>query len=801
MRHFQLKAVYCAPSILEQMCQEPGGLDQAKELDFAIFTGGPLAPAAGDALSKVTDLCQIYGSTETGVTPALIPLPQNWAYLEFNPFYGHVMEEVADTGQYEMVLYRDMSLRRFRQIIHTNPDVEVWRTKDVFKRHPTQPNLWQFHGRVDDIMVLGNGEKFNPVPMEKIIEGHALVHGALMVGQGRSQPALIVEPQSGISERGKNFINAIWQIVQEANSKGPGHAKIVRNMIATTDATKPFIRAGKGTIVRGRTVKAFAGEIERLYSEDNDEQVEDVPALAEPYDLKSIEAFVRTAVKSYFPKDQVTDHDDLFILGVDSLQTVELAARLRVGLRAHPRVHKSDWLSMKTIYARPTISALAAELNNRVNNEPKIQGGIYEQEVTRVSRMSTVVEQYTKRLLEHNSVARSNQPRSSRLTVVLTGSTGSLGVHLLEALLNDPKILKIYCFNRAHDAQERHEKNFADRGLSHTYDLGGSPLLFDASTVFGGRRGASKVRFLKVEFGAPDFGLRESVVDELTASVDVIIHNAWKVDFLHSLESFEPVHIRGVQNFIQWSLGSERRPHIFFVSSISSIGRWATAYPGRRPVPETPHENYSVASELGYGESKHVAERILTFATERCGVPASILRVGQIAGPVKRNGGAWHETEWLPSLVKTSESLGLIPDVVPDINWIPVDRLATIMLELVHHDVGRYVSEIYNMVNPRFASWSTLVRPIQKRFGSKARIVPFREWLDALKQVDVNDHREMADKPALKIMDFYEALAIGDNGDPLTYDTRHGQAASRTMARLPAVKAAWMATWLQQWKF
>jgi acyl-coenzyme A synthetase/AMP-(fatty) acid ligase len=114
MRHFQLKAVYCAPSILEQICQEPGGLDQAKDLDFAIFTGGPLAPAAGDALSKVTDLCQIYGSTETGVTPALIPLPQNWAYLEFNPYYGHVMEEVAD-GQYEMVLYRDMSLKWARQ--------------------------------------------------------------------------------------------------------------------------------------------------------------------------------------------------------------------------------------------------------------------------------------------------------------------------------------------------------------------------------------------------------------------------------------------------------------------------------------------------------------------------------------------------------------------------------------------------------------------------------------------------------------------------------------------------------------
>jgi acyl-coenzyme A synthetase/AMP-(fatty) acid ligase len=106
------------------MCQKPSGLKQAEKLEFAIFTGGPLAPATGDALSKVTTLCQIYGSTEIGVTPALIPLPHNWPYLDFHPFYGHVMEEVGE-DQYEMVLYRDMSLKRFRQLCHTNPDHQI----------------------------------------------------------------------------------------------------------------------------------------------------------------------------------------------------------------------------------------------------------------------------------------------------------------------------------------------------------------------------------------------------------------------------------------------------------------------------------------------------------------------------------------------------------------------------------------------------------------------------------------------------------------------------------------------------
>ena len=824
MRHFSLKAVCFAPSILEQMCQEPGGLEQAKALDFAIFTGGPLAPAAGDALSQVTDLCQIYGSTETGVTPALVPLPQNWAYLEFNPCYNHVMEEVAD-GQFEMVLYQDTSLRRVRQINHTMPAADVWRTKDVFKAHPTEPNLWQFHGRVDDIMVLGNGEKFNPVPMEKIIEGHPLVYGALMVGQGRNQPALIVEAQHGVSARGRDFVDAVWQIVQEANSKGPGHARITRDMIAVTDATKPFVRAGKGTIVRGRTVKAFEEDIEKLYSADNDQQVEDVPELSKPYDRSAIELFVRAAVQTYFPKDEVTVHDDIFVLGVDSLQSVELAARLRVGLAAHPRVllNKPAWLSTKTIYANPTIRALAAEIDDQVNHNGKghSEAQMDEREDACVLRMSSIVEQYTRAILACEAMPRTEPRQPSRLTVVLTGSTGSLGVHLLEAFLNDPKVSRIYCFNRSDDALARHEQNFASRGLSHTYDIGGAPLFFDASTIFSSSSSNSnsphtKVQFLKVDFGAADFGLSPPVLAELTARVDVVIHNAWKVDFLHRLASFEPVHLRGVRNFVDWSLHSPRRPHLVFVSSISSVGRWAHVYPGRRPAPETPHENYSVAAPLGYAESKHVAERILTFAAERRGVPASILRIGQIAGPVARSnragsGNAWNETEWLPRLVRTSKSLGLVPACVPDINWIPVDRLAQIVVELVHHRVGvetEVSSEVYNLVNPHFADWKTLLGPLRARFrgGEGLRTVSWREWPDALKRsVDVEDPKQVAEKPAFKILDFYEAMAAGvdagGGGQPLTYDTRNGCAASRTVARLPAVQAAWMETWLRQWDF
>ncbi|KAK4921315.1 hypothetical protein LTR66_016682, partial [Elasticomyces elasticus] len=144
MRHFSLRAVSCAPSILEQIVQEDGGLQMAANLDFVIYTGGPLSPAAGDALSKATDVCQLYGQSETGVIAALVPRREDWAFFEFQPAYGHTMELVGDE-EYEMVIERDMSLAWMRGMCHTFPEMEVWRTHDVFKPHPTKKDLWRFH--------------------------------------------------------------------------------------------------------------------------------------------------------------------------------------------------------------------------------------------------------------------------------------------------------------------------------------------------------------------------------------------------------------------------------------------------------------------------------------------------------------------------------------------------------------------------------------------------------------------------------------------------------------------------------
>ena len=50
-------------------------------------------------------------------------------------------------------------------------------------------------GRNDDIIVFNNGEKWNSIPSEGIISQHPLVSSAIIIGDGRFEPALLIEPK------------------------------------------------------------------------------------------------------------------------------------------------------------------------------------------------------------------------------------------------------------------------------------------------------------------------------------------------------------------------------------------------------------------------------------------------------------------------------------------------------------------------------------------------------------------------------------------------------------------------------
>ncbi|KAI9808850.1 MAG: putative NRPS-like protein biosynthetic cluster [Pycnora praestabilis] len=776
MDQVKIRAIFAPPTVVEQLMHEPEGVGQAASLEFVIFAGGPMSPSTGDALAKVTNVGQYIGSTEIGIIPSILQGQDTWNYFEWHPAFRCDMQHVAE-DIYELVIPYHQDLEWIRVLCRGPiPKEAEWRTKDLFRPHPSKPNLWRFHGRTDDIIVLGNGEKFNPVTMEGIIQGHPRLSGALIVGQGRFQSALLVEPKEKPSDADA-FIDEIWPFVKKANEDGPAHAQIFKSKVIIASPDKPFHRVGKGTVIRGTTAKDYTEEFEALYSGET-QKAQGLQKLEKPDDLASLEGFIRAYTSPLLPGSKaINNTDDFFANGLDSLQTLELASGLRVALKPHYEKSDLSWISAAFIYKNPTAEILSRSLHKRLTSGSDGEEEIHdiETEVRRVARMKTLVDRYTASLPQ----------KSSSICVALTGSTGTLGTSLLEALLEDPNVSKIYCLNRAADAQERHERSFKERSLD--YDI--SPK--------------SKVEFFQIEFGEPHFGLSIRDFSKLMADTDAIIHNAWKVNFNHRLESFD-VHIRTVRNFIDWSLESSRHPHIHFISSISSVGSWSGHHEG--PIPESPAIDYSIAQRLGYGESKHVSERILETAIERSDVNASILRVGQIAGPLDPKGAEWNRVEWLPSLVKSSKAMGCIPDsLVPRVDWIPVDELAHIIVDIVHSARRTRSRLIFNLVNPKASEWSDLVPAIQEYCGpATTKAIPFLDWINELKRLDPHNKEELAAKPSMKIIQFYEDMEKGVSASQkikTTFKTDNGVSNSRTMAKLAPVDKAAMQLWLKQWNF
>ncbi|KAG9197068.1 hypothetical protein G6514_002473 [Epicoccum nigrum] len=763
------------PSILEDVSATDEGIVALEQLEYVFFGGAPLAAASGDKIAQVTNLVTVIGSTEALLMCTLVPSkPEEWGFFHWSPATGAVMEPAED-GLCELVL-KPMDTK-YQAIFHTFPGIPEWRTKDLFRQHPSKPYLWKYSGRRDDIIVLSNGEKFNPVVAEKTIESHPLVKGALVVGQGKFQAGLLVEPegsQAGTQDPAA-LIEQIWPMVAQANQEAPAHARIYQSKIAIAKPGKPFVRAAKGSIIRSQTIGAFKDEIEALYA---DEGYSSDPSPTSDDDAqlsKKVHAVFARTLPSF--REDTADDVDIFSLGVDSLDVLALTNALNKAIRGAN-------VAAPTVYSNPSVKQLAETLSQTVGNtgaQPAVP-------LTREEKIDGMVRKYTQDMSRPQESPAILQ-QAGKHTIILTGSTGSLGTHMLEQLLNNPSVEKVYCLNRSADAEQRQKASFD----THHHD----PARFD------------KASFLQTDLGKESFGLDEPTYAHLQATATLIIHSAWSVDFNLSLPSYEATHIAGVHRLALFSAHSAHKPRIIFISSIASVGNWAAiAGPSGAAVPETTTSLFDAALTLpqGYGESKHVGARVLALAAHRLGVRTAVVRAGQLAGPsVAAGGAAWNRHEWLPSLVHTSRVLGKLPRTLGNmdrVDWVPMDVAAAAVVDVATAP-SNDAAQVFHLANPHTTSWSELCPVVQSYYadlGVEVGVVEYDAWVDELKRIPAT--KENAERvPGLKLLEFYEGLRPGVGMGLPALETRRTEGVSRALREGKAVDGEVMRKWLRQWAF
>lgn len=71
-------------------------------------------------------------------------------------------------------------------------------------------------------------------------------------------------------------------------------------------------------------------------------------------------------------------------------------------------------------------------------------------------------------------------------------------------------------------------------------------------------------------------------------------------------------------------------------------------------------------------------------AARTSGVDVSRYRVCQVAGPILHgeSGGAWNSREWLPTSFASSKKLGLGLVLEKEGDWVPMNVMARIMMDL-----------------------------------------------------------------------------------------------------------------------
>ncbi|KAI1117615.1 acetyl-CoA synthetase-like protein [Nemania sp. NC0429] len=770
MTQQKLRAMFLVPSVIEQLLlQEPENLELFRSLDFIACSGAPSNPAIGDRLSKAVNLFSPFGSTEIVAVPELALPREDWEWHEFRPdFKAELQVYDADEGLYELVVFADDESADFTAISHNLPGVTTYHTRDLFKRHPTQPNLFKYHGRCDDIIVLANGEKFNPIPLEMDILHHSSLKGALVIGNNRLQSALLVEPEAAIDDMARSkLLDDLWPLVQKANNLVLGPGRVQQSKLLCALAEKPFVRTAKGTIVRKLTENLYEPEIEELYSNAAVQRRLFSMRLANPMDEESAANFVREVISLTFPQGSYIGQDeDFYAYGLDSVQTMEVMRHLKSSLGDQTRGSLA-WITPRLIYQNPTIADLSRLLMAFINDGVVPQ---YDRQTASSRLVDETVAQYVEGLSARSISPRPVFSRASETAVAVIGSTGYLGTHTLIQLLKHPEITRIYCLNRNSDAQNRQSSMLA------TLDSSANSVL-------------SKLVYMTVDLGKPYLGLQKNDFDRLGREVDVIVYNSWRLDFGLSIGSFSPF-LKASRDIIDLAHTSQRNMRIVFISSMSSVGALAS----KGIAPEAPVHESSAAINIGYAQSKLAAERIFTIANKQAGIPVSIVRVCQLGGPIDSSAGDWAEQPWISALLRTAKTLECMPNDLGFTDWMPVEIAASMLKAFIIHPT-QGEAQVYNLYPPNPQPWTLVCDFMREEFGVEQQ-VSMSTWIKRLHNIRDPTASDIATMPALKILDYFETMKSGD-GAVMSFAT--DKALGVSQVEVPVLGKATLQRWLRSW--
>ncbi|KAL4974846.1 hypothetical protein BDW66DRAFT_167504 [Aspergillus desertorum] len=369
--HPDIEVLYAVPYGLKLLTESEESMKLLSRLVLVMFGGSSFC------------LVSHYGTTETGqlMTSFRGRSDTDWDYVRPSPsLLPYIRWEEQMPGISELCV-----LEGWPSKVASNRPDGAYATKDLFEKHPTKENAWRYYARLDDTLVLENGEKANPLVIEGVARNHPNVGEAIAFGSYRPRLGLFLIRAKGRADE--------------------------------TDEQVIDSRTDKGTIIRSSFYRDFAEQISQIYDQEGSSENQ----MLEGDELISFLRNRLLDIASSIEQSALQDTTDVFSLGVDSIQSLRLRSAILKTLDLGGQKLHGHGLTRLGL------------------------GVIPQQQIPVEDRMTYLIEKYNSDFKEHVPVPRDHNGEY----IVVTGATGSLGAHIVAQLVRTERVRKVYCLVRA----------------------------------------------------------------------------------------------------------------------------------------------------------------------------------------------------------------------------------------------------------------------------------------------------------------------------------------------------------------
>jgi len=400
-------------------------------------------------------------------------------------------------------------------------------------------------------------------------------------------------------------------------------------------------------------------------------------------------------------------NDSFFDLGGDSLKALALVVELQ----------KNFEVRMNDIFSCQTIALLAKNIRKSETRIPdrlaklkETVPGLVESipRFTEEARTSVALVSYRSSVKKYERLDYSLQ--KSYQAIMLTGSTGFLGIYLLRDLLirtNAKLILPI----RAESQEKAMEK-----------------LTRKAAWYFGDAfydRYKTRIEVIRADLSAENLGIEMKLYGRLVHEIDCIIHAAALVKHYGHYEEFYKSNVQSTINLITLAkTGISKDLH-----HISTVSVGMGVIPGKRVCFFTEDDlDLGQKSNIHYLETKLEAEQHMINARKE-GIQASIYRVGNITFDSETGKSQENiEDNAFFHLVRSFLNLSCVPDILDEFEFSFVDQVSKAILSLF--DKPALANETFHIKNPQIVKLSELFP--DHSLDLRVKVMPFGDFIDHL---------------------------------------------------------------------